>query len=83
MGARIRSAGEGHAPSVGREFESALVALAQRLVVAEALASPSDRFASRIAECLRIRHPALPARELARCVLVARRACVRETLDGD
>jgi len=74
---------ERRAPSIGREFDSALVALAQGLVVEEPLTGLSDRFARRFAECLRARHPALPAREVARCVLIARRACVRETLDGN
>jgi len=78
-----RPARESRAPSIEREFESTLVALAQGLVVDEPLAALSDRFAHRFAECLRARHPALPAREVARCVLIARRACVRETLDGD
>jgi len=78
-----RPARERRAPSVGRDFESALVAFAQGLVVDEPLAGHSDRFARRIAECLRARHPALPARDLARCVLIARRACVCETLEGD
>jgi hypothetical protein len=71
------------ASSIDVAFDSVLVALAQELMIDDTLEGSYDRFAHRVAECLRARYPAADGRELARCVLIARRACVRETLDAD
>jgi hypothetical protein len=71
------------APPIPKSFESAFVSFAQSLAIEEPFAVPSDRFLHRVAECLRASHPTLPEREFARCVLIARRACVREILEGD
>jgi len=64
-------------------FESALLALAQKLVVDDPIAGARDRFVARVAERLRASHPELSQREMARCLVLARRACLRETLEGD
>jgi hypothetical protein len=66
-----------------RALESAVVDVAQALAAEEPCGAASELVLSAVGGWLRARQPHLRSHDFAGYLLIARRACVRDALDGD